>query len=348
MGQAFSLPRLLGVTDATASACLDRLEADLLLTIVRLLIRDEPAAVGRLICCCRTLSQLASADTEEGEELRKARRAVARQWLFDLRLLAAQQPAALMPLVTQVSRRLSFGAMRPEIDEPDELDLTRWRRPHRPAQDDHERGTALKRVLYANRSLTSIDMSVSYLTHMDATEIAMGLMVNRSLTTLNASGNFIGGYGRDGRFVRSPEGVDALAAALSVSTIRTLNLSENRLGAEGVKALVPGLASTSLTSLDLSRNSLGAEGAAELAAGLGASASLLKLDVRLNKLGSEGAEALAPGVAACRSLMALDARFNGVEEGDEGEDALKEAAKDRGDAFELLVLNVFRTAADLF
>lgn len=345
MGHTFSLPFF----SSDVHAAFDKMlgEPELLRRVVRMLIRDEPAAVGMLTCCCRTL-MLASADTEEGEELRKARRAVARRSLFELRLLAGQQPAALVPLVTQISRQLSFRAMRPEIDEPHELDLTRWRRPSRPTQDDHERGTALKRVLYANRSLTLVDLSVSYLTHMDATEVAKGLMVNRSLTSLNASGNFIGGYGRDGRFVRSSEGMDAIAAALPVCALQSLNLSENRLGPEGIKALVPGLARTSLTSLDLSRNSIGAEGAADLAAGLATNGSLLKLDVRLNKLGSEGAEALAPGIAACRSLMALDARFNGVEEGDEGEEALKAAAQDRGEAFELLVLNVFRTAADLF
>uniref|UniRef100_A0A7S4ITG9 Uncharacterized protein n=1 Tax=Prymnesium polylepis TaxID=72548 RepID=A0A7S4ITG9_9EUKA len=91
------------------------------------------------------------------------------------------------------------------------------------------------------------------------------------------------------------------------------------------------MATTSLTSLTLSRNGLGADGAAELAVGLAVNSSLLKLDVRLNKLGPEGAKALAPGVEACESLAELDARFNGVEQGDEGEAALKDATKDRRD-----------------
>ena len=52
MGQTFSLPGLLGITDAG----LESLEPELLLYVVRMLIRDEPAAIGRLICCCQTLA----------------------------------------------------------------------------------------------------------------------------------------------------------------------------------------------------------------------------------------------------------------------------------------------------
>lgn len=339
MGQTFSLPGLLGITDAG----LESLEPELLLYVVRMLIRDEPAAIGRLICCCQTLAQLAS--TEPAEEMRKARRAVARQRLFDLRLLAGRQPAALVPLVTQVSRRLSFGALRPEVDEPQELDLCRWHRTARPdprhaAPEPGDewviRGEAIKRVLCANESLTSVDFSVCFLTHMDAAELAQGLKSNKTLTALNASGNFFGGFGRDGKFIRATEGVEAIAAALPVCALTSLSLAENRLGPEGVRALVPGLARSSLTSLDLSRNGIGMEGAAELAAGLAVNSSLRKVDVRLNKLGPAGAKALAPGVVASASLAALDARFNGVGEGDEGELALKEAAKGRS-AFHLMV-----------
>ena len=336
MGQSFSLPQLLGMTDATAIARLDLFESELLLRIVRNLVCNCPAAIGRLICCCKTLSQLASVTNEEGEELRKARRLVARQWLFELRDFAGQRPAALVPLDSQVSRQLSFEPMNQEIDEPVELELGRWNRTVRPAHDDHTRGTALKRVLYANQTLNSVNVTVCYLTYADALEIAQGLKVNKTLTTLNASGNFFGGYGRlhehlpkIAEFVPMPEAMESIADALSVSTLTTLSLGENRLGSPGIKALVPGLAATSLTSLDLSRNGLGVEGAAALASGLAANSSLLKLDVRLNKLGPAGAQALAPGIAACASLAVLDARFNSVREGDEGEAALIHATADR-------------------
>ena len=125
-------------------------------------------------------------------------------------------------------------------------------------------------------------MSVCYLTYKDAGEIAKGLRVNKTLTALNASGNFLAGYGRDGKFVPANEGVASIADSLSVSPLTSLSLGENRLGLEGVKALVPGLAkSRFLTSLDLSRNGIGVEGAGVLAAGLAANGSLLKLDVRI-------------------------------------------------------------------
>ena len=335
MGQLFSLPLLLGITEATSFASLDLIESELLLNIVRRLVRDSPLSVGRLVCCCKTLAQLASHD-----ELRKGRRLMARHWLFELRNLAGQRPAALKPLVSQISRQLSFEALVPNVDEPDELDLSRWQRTARPADDDHQRGTALKRVLYANETLTSMDLSVCYLTYKDATEIAKGLKVHTSLTTLNASGNFFGRQnfdGRDGTFVPAQEGLEAIADALSASNLTTLGLSENRIGPQGIKALAPGLAHASLTSLDVSRNGLGVEGAAALASGLAANRTLRTLDVRLNKLGPAGAKAIAPGVAACGSLRRLDVRFNGVEPGDEGEAAIVAATEDRSSSFVLLV-----------
>ncbi len=345
MGHAFSLTQLVGGADAPIVTCL---ETDLLLYIVRMLIRDEPVAIGQLICCCRTLSQLASTSTdagnsEAGADLRKARRLVARQRIFDLRVLAGQQPAALVPLVTEISRPLTLTAMHPGIDEPCELDISRWYSSGRASHEDGQRGSAVKRVLYANESILSLDLSVCYLSYEDAVEIAKGLRVHRSLTTLNASGNFFGGFGRNNVFVKSPQGMDAIADALCVSRLKHLGLAENRLGPEGVSALMPGLATCSLTSLDLSRNGLGVEGATVLAAALATNSSLLQLDVRLNRLSPQGGQALAPGIVACRSLVSVDARFNGIAEGDEGEVALREAVSARfkqGAAqFELMVLN---------
>jgi len=321
MGQSFSLPRLLGMTE-TAVACLELLESELLLRIVRLLIRDRPEAIGALICSCKTVAQLASMSTEEGEELRTARRVVARHCLFELSELSDGRVSRIeLPDVAVDGRS--------RVDGPCELVLTRWSRTTRPELGDHVRGTALKRVLFANQTLTLVDLSVCYLTYMDAMELGEGLKVNKTLRTLNVSGNFLGGYGRNGKFIPAPAGIATIAEALLVSKLVSLNLNENRLGPPGVKALVPGLAGTSLTSLDLSRNGLGVEGAAELAGGLLANTSLRTLDVRLNKLGPAGAKALAPGIAACRSLTALNARFNGIRQNDEGEAALKEAVKDR-------------------
>jgi len=291
--------------------------------IVRILVEDCPVAIGRLICCCKTLAQLAVTDTEDGEELRRARRIVARQFLFDLCEFARQTSA--QPSCSPSKQ-----------DEPLELTLGRWSRTERPADDDNERGTALKRVLYASQTLTTIDVSVCYLSYRDATEIARGLKVNKTLTTLDCNGNFFGGFGRlhehlpkIAEFVPMPEGMASIADALTVSPLTTLSLSENRLGPEGIRALVPCLGTTSLTSLDVSRNGLGVEGASELASGLATNRSLLRLDVRLNKLGPAGAEALAPGIAACVSLTVLDARFNSVHKGDEGEAALMHATKER-------------------
>ena len=63
---------------------------------------------------------------------------------------------------------------------------------------------------------------------------------------------------------------------------------------ENVRALAEALETNStLTSLDLSRNGIGAEGAARLAAALKKNSTMTSLDISRNDIGPEGAESLA-------------------------------------------------------
>lgn len=370
MGHGFSLPRLLNTADAATIDSLERIEAEILLNIIRLLIHDVslchdkesklnlmpkgPAAVGHLLCCCKTLAQLARGDSYEARELRKARKAMARVFTFDLHILTrdpgripdggwASTPRGLGTVEPFSQLHLEsperLNALRSETDELETLDLSRTNRTRSRCY-----GECVRRLLYASETIARVDLSVCYMASDDAVEIAKGLEVNRSLRSLNASGNFLSGYGQNGKFVRDEAGLSGFARALAVNTTLTsLNLSENRLGLQGIQALLPGVAATtSLLDLDLSRNNITGEGAEKLAEVLSANVSLTKLDLRLNQIGMLGAIALAPAVASgCHSLCGLDLRFNNISSNNgndlEGETALRDAIRERHnrDAFVL-------------
>ena len=106
------------------------------------------------------------------------------------------------------------------------------------------------------------------------------------------------------------EGAKELAKNLPTS-LTSLYLSRNNIGAEGAKELAKNLPA-SLTSLDLSGNNIGTKGAKELAKNL--PASLTSLDLESNKIGDEGAKELAKNLPA--SLTSLDLESNGIR--DEG------------------------------
>ena len=133
------------------------------------------------------------------------------------------------------------------------------------------------------------------------------LTVNTSLTTLNLSGNSIGA-----------EGATSLSQALAVNTsLTTLNLSRNSIGAEGATTLSQALAvNTSLTTLDLSDNSIRSEGATSLSQALAVNTSLTTLNLSRNSIGTEGATSLSQALTLNTSLTTLNLSFNliGVED----------------------------------
>jgi Leucine Rich repeat len=84
----------------------------------------------------------------------------------------------------------------------------------------------------------------------------------------------------------------ALAAALPNSTVTTLSLVQNQIGAAGAEALAAALPNSKVTTLYFGVNQIGDAGAEALAAAL-PNSKVTELDLRTNQIGAAGAEALA-------------------------------------------------------
>jgi Ran GTPase-activating protein (RanGAP) involved in mRNA processing and transport len=137
------------------------------------------------------------------------------------------------------------------------------------------------------------------------------LAQNSSLTTLDLTYNDIGA-----------EGAKALGAALAQnSSLTTLHLSDYSIGAEGAKALGAALAqNSSLTTLHLNYNKIGAEGVMALGAALAQNSSLTTLDLIDNYISDDAAQALGAALAQNSSLTTLNLTDNII--GAEGAKAL--------------------------
>ncbi|KAL0242791.1 hypothetical protein GEMRC1_005354 [Eukaryota sp. GEM-RC1] len=142
------------------------------------------------------------------------------------------------------------------------------------------------------------------------------LKTNTTVTSVNLKSNSIGA-----------EGATALAEALKVNTsVTTVYLCVNFIEAEGARALAEALkVNASVTSINLSGNSVGAEGARALAEALKVSDSISNLDLSINSVGDEGARALADALKVNTSVTSVNLMFNSI--GDEGARALAEALK---------------------
>jgi Leucine-rich repeat (LRR) protein len=133
------------------------------------------------------------------------------------------------------------------------------------------------------------------LSRLGLTEIPLELHALTSLTSLDLSRNGIGA-----------DGARALAA---LTGLTSLDLSDNQIGADGARALA---ALTGLTSLDLWGSRIGADGARALAALTG----LTSLGLSHNEIGDDGARSLA----ALTGLTSLNLSFNPIR--DDGARAL--------------------------
>ena len=131
------------------------------------------------------------------------------------------------------------------------------------------------------------------LPHIPITKLSSQLGKLSSLTSLNLSSNSIGA-----------EGMKELASHLGMlSSLTELNLSLNNIGAEGTKELTPYLGNlSSLTSLNLSANNIGAEGMKKLAPQLGMLSSLTTLNLNSNNLRSNGCDILFQSLTIVSSV----------------------------------------------
>ena len=137
-----------------------------------------------------------------------------------------------------------------------------------------------------------------------AAALADALQINTTLTTLHLNGNNIGA-----------KGAVALAEALlGNTTLTTLDLYLNSIGSEGAVALSEALlGNTTLRTLLLGRNDIGAECAVALAKALLGNAALMTIDLSFNDIGAEGAAALAELLRANKKLTELDVSFNSID-----------------------------------
>jgi hypothetical protein len=141
-----------------------------------------------------------------------------------------------------------------------------------------------------------------------------------ALRTLDLSENKIG-----------PEGASALGEALKVNRVVTsVHLGYNSIGDDGAKAIAEALkVNRVVTSVDLGYNSIGDDGAKAIAEALKVNAVLTSLDLAgsmfSSGIGDEGAKAIAEALKVNAVLTTLVLYHNNI--GDEGAKAIAEALK---------------------
>ena len=151
-------------------------------------------------------------------------------------------------------------------------------------------------ALRSNATLRRLELHYSSVGAAGVVALADALRTNTGLEILNLQGALVtaGATGVAGATSSTSVGaaLTALGDALAVNTsLKTLILSHNELGAEGCRVLAPSLAGCSLRSLSLTDVGMDDAGAIAIAHGLRENRSLSTLDVRLNNIGTRGDEA---------------------------------------------------------
>ena len=133
--------------------------------------------------------------------------------------------------------------------------------------------------------------------------LILALKVNTSVSSLDLSENSIGA-----------EGANSLSQALRENNFLTsLNLSKNSIGDEGANSLSQALEENDfLTSLDLSFNSISDKGAKSLFQALKVNYSLTSLNLSDNSIGYEGAKSLSRVLRENTSLTSLNLSWNSI------------------------------------
>jgi hypothetical protein len=179
------------------------------------------------------------------------------------------------------------------------------------AEIDAAGAAALAPALAQMTSVQTLDLSHNKLGAAGAAALAAALPQMVSLRNLNVAANETG-----------PVGAALVATALSLTHMapRELKLSSNAVGHDA-DALCHALARmTSLETLNISNNNLGPKGAAALAHALTRLSALNVLDVQCNNLGPLGIATLAPALLSLTQISSL--RFAGNDAGQLGADAM--------------------------
>lgn len=152
-------------------------------------------------------------------------------------------------------------------------------------------------------------------------KIAKALMYNGTLEYLGLSDNYIGlanvdpsmrGSGASARVLGGvsieTDGSTSFGSMLAVNTtLRSLDLSGNRLGNAGATAIIRGLGrNTTLTHIDLSNNMI-TYVAVPLLSNilLSEQCAIVDLALSFNPLGFEGAKSLSYGLSCCKTICSL-------------------------------------------
>ena len=322
MGATFSLP----IFSPEASAAFDKLPTELLLRMVRIVLRDDPLAVCRLLCSSRALQRLVHEDSEEAAELRAARSLLTQQRLHELREAAGLEGSVVPALVRSISRQLSFVKQPPAPTTT--LDLSRGRvylgvsMPLTWRVSGEARGRTVARFLRVSGALTSL--ALAGICDESAAAIAEAMKVNGVLRELHLDRDCtIGSFG-----------AAAIAAALTINGALTdLRLASNCIGDAGATAIAEALRfNGALTDLRLASNHIGDAGAAAIAEALRFNGALAALNLGWNQVSDEGAAAIAEALKVNGALTDLDLSHNkiGVEGADELADFLRGGRYRRG------------------
>jgi hypothetical protein len=107
--------------------------------------------------------------------------------------------------------------------------------------------------------------------------------------------------------------------------LRTLDLSQNKIGPEGASALGKALKFNAvMTELELGVNEIGDEGAKAIAEALKVNAVLTELGLTSNNISPEGAVAISEVLKVNAVLTSVDLRVNDI--GDDHSDVIRAAA----------------------
>ncbi|KAL0239600.1 hypothetical protein GEMRC1_009708 [Eukaryota sp. GEM-RC1] len=155
--------------------------------------------------------------------------------------------------------------------------------------------------------------------HVDAcASITMLLMeslkVNTSVTSINLVDNSMGA-----------EGAKALGEMLKVNTtVKCVNLERNFIGAEGTCAIVEALTlNSTVNSINMSINFIRDEGTTVLVEALKANNTIANINLSYNAIGNKGARAFADALKVNATLTSVNLGFNSI--GDPGARALADA-----------------------
>jgi Ran GTPase-activating protein (RanGAP) involved in mRNA processing and transport len=213
--------------------------------------------------------------------------------------------------------------------------------------------------LSADTKRAIASMKRNFIGPAEATQLAVALGTNRSLTSLSLRGNVIGcanttndhsngiGTGTTGVSIDAQHSLNALAEALSVMLARNrslnhLDLEDNQLGSKiSTIVLQALLRNQTLRHLNLARNNIGAECGDILRSVLAHNTSLITLKLNNNNLSASGVCSFLPslmgmttqgpgnGLGSIRggntSLVTLDLSNNGI--GDQGADAVAQVIR---------------------